>query len=67
MQHARQLDVIQVAPLPAQQAIELAARNARTDAGTINRRMLRHYDLSALRMPPPFLASISAAIASMIA
>ncbi len=65
MQHARQLDVVQIASLPAQQPLELAARNPCTDAGAIRRRAIRHYDLAPMLLPP--LASITAATASMMA
>ena len=33
MQHPRQLDVVDVAAVPAEQAFELTPRNARADAG----------------------------------
>ena len=33
VQHARQLDVVDITAVPAEQALELAPRNARADAG----------------------------------
>ena len=61
VQHARQLDVVDIAAVPAQQPLELDPRNAGADPGVLCE-MLMDYDLSARAF-----AAITAATASTMA
>ena len=59
VQHARQLDVVDIAAVAAEQALQLAARDARADAGG------RERDAAVISAGPS--ACITASTASMMA
>ena len=69
MEHARQLDVVQIAAMAAQQPLELAPGNPSADAGGPRRDhfRIRHYDLSPMLWSFTLSASITAATASTMA